>query len=141
MTEKSETAKRDIPWKPFFAALIIAPLLFAGVTYPFTAIPQIGFVAAIPYMALIFGGPVYLVFGTPILIWFLRRNPPKLLPIVLLSVISLAGLVPIAVIAWAVTGDSSALAVLLGFLTYGAVFAAIWSATFTILYRWLIRKL
>lgn len=139
MTEISENKNRNIPWKPFCIAMIGAPLLIAGVTYPFSLFPEVGFIAAIPYLAVIFGGPVYLIFGTPVLIWFLRRHPPKVLPIMLLSVISLAGLIPIALIVWAVTADSSVMAVLLGYLTYGAVFAAVWSATFTVIYRWLIR--
>lgn len=140
MTEISEKNQHQIPWKQFSAALISAPLLITAVTFPFSFVPQIGFIAAIPYLALIMGGPVYLVFGTPILIWHLRRYPPNLLPIMLLSVISLVGLVPIALIIWAVTADNSVMAVLLGYLTYGAVFAAIWSATFTLIYKWLIRK-
>ncbi len=140
MTEISGNKDRNIPWKQFCVAMIGAPLLITGVTYPLSLIPQIGFIAVIPYLAMIMGGPVYLLFGTPILIWFLRRYPPKILPIMLLSVISLAGLVPIALIIWAVTADNSVMAVLLGYLTYGAVFAAVWSATFTLIYRWLIRR-
>ncbi|MGJ8615317.1 MAG: hypothetical protein ACSHWS_00665 [Sulfitobacter sp.] len=129
MTEIKENTARQIPWVPFLSALIAAPLLITALTF---------WITIIPYFALIMGGPIYLLFGTPILIWHLRRHPPRVLPIVLLALISLLGLIPIALIIWAITGDDSVMEALLAFLIYGAGFAAIWSATFVLIYQRLI---
>jgi len=126
MTEIKENTLRQIAWVPFFGALIAAPLLITALTFWFTIIP---------YFALIMGGPIYLLFGTPLLIWHLRRNPPRVLPIILLALISLLGLVPIALIIWGITGDDSVMEALLAFMIYGAGFATLWSATFALIYQ------
>lgn len=49
----------------FFVALIFGPLVFTALTF---------WALFIPVFALGFGFPVYLIVGTPVLLWYLRHN-------------------------------------------------------------------
>jgi hypothetical protein len=49
----------------FFAALIGGPVLFTALTF---------WALFIPVFALVIGGPIYLIIGTPVLLWYLRHH-------------------------------------------------------------------
>lgn len=65
----SEKYERPLPFDPtaFALALIGGPLVFTLILSP----------TIIPIFALIFGGPVYLAVGTPVLLWMVGRFPPQ----------------------------------------------------------------
>ncbi|MBD3664451.1 hypothetical protein [Sulfitobacter aestuariivivens] len=116
---------------PFLVAFFTAPILVTALTF---------WIGLISYFALMIGGPIYVLFGLPLLIWYLRKHPPAYLPIILLALISLLGTVPLGLLLawWFDRWEDLELLTLI--FTYGAVFAVIWSATFTFLYRWLLRR-
>lgn len=119
-----------IDWIAFWSALILSPLLVTLATFWIT--PLILYV-------LVFGAPIYLIFGIPLLIRHLRRHPPQLAPIVTLALISLLGLVPVAAVAALISGTLTPLKVVPFLIGYGAIFAGAWAVVFTLLYQRLRR--
>lgn len=115
----------------FFVALIGGPLLITAAT----------FWLFIPVAALAFGGPMYLVLGTPTLLWLLRRYPPDTDTIVLAAII--ANVFDAGVIAlWATLQsgpDAFGLAIMYGGM--GTLFAGVWAMSFAWLYRSLRRPM
>lgn len=109
----------------FVAALVSAPVLVA----------LLGFWALfIPIGAAIFGGPIYLVFGTPVLLWMVTRFPPEA------GIFACAGLLvqSALTIGLAIAArllPLSQAADLLPAALFGMVFAPIWGAVFIKLYR------
>jgi len=95
----------------------------------------------ITYFSLLFGLPVYVMFGLPLMIWYLRRNPPHFLPIILLGLSAVLGMIPLGMVMAAWAGEWGALEALPFFLGFGAIYAVLWSGTFALLYRWLITRL
>jgi hypothetical protein len=113
---------------PFLIAFFSAPLIVTALTF---------WIGLIPYFALLIGGPLYVVIGLPVLIWYLRGHPPNYMPIILLALISLLATVPLG-LALALWFDRwKDLEMLEMIFSYGPVFAVAWSAGFTFLYRWL----
>ena len=109
----------------FFAALIAAPLL----------VTVLGFILVVPVFALILGAPVYLIVGTPLLLWHLTRRPARVGDIAclafaadLLLVIFAFGLTHFA--PQGTIDDSIPF-----LLAFGLIFAPLWGATFAYLYR------
>ena len=123
ITEYKEARPFDVI--AFTAALICAPLVVTALT----------FVAVIPVFALILGAPLYLVIGTPTLLWMVGRYPPRFVPYALaglgsiLALMALMGLLNIA-------RPDLRVSELFGFLVAGSVFAPLWAGTFAPLYRW-----
>lgn len=110
----------------FFVALIGAPLLVTAVTF---------WMLLIPVAALAMGGPVYLILGTPLLLWFLRRNVGKgedIAFLALAAVLIACGAL-FALGALLDEGDMIAIAFLYG--GFGIVFGPAWAATFAFLYN------
>ncbi len=118
-------------WRPidpvaFFAALIAAPLLVTLAT----------FWLLIPIAALVMGGPLYLVVGTPVLLWYLGRHPPDPGAVALVAVAANLAALAIAALLLHATGNRvelEALAWLYG--CFGSLFAALWGAVFAGLYQ------
>lgn len=114
----------------FFAALIGGPLIFTALTFA---------IFLIPVAALFFGGPVYLVIGTPLLLWYLRGNDgdPSALAVLAFKVMFFA-LILVAVIA-AITGDETVFGVGLWFTGFGMIFGPAWAYFFGLVYQKLRR--
>lgn len=110
----------------FFGALIAAPLLFTLVTF---------WIIFIPVFALVFGGPAYLIVGTPVLLWYLRRNDGDPADLGFLAfVIMVAGLVFICGVAF-VAQEPELMSVGLGYLGFGMIFGPAWAYVFGRLYQ------
>ena len=109
----------------FTAALICAPLVVTALT----------FVTVIPVFALIVGAPLYLVVGTPTLLWMVGRYPPRFAPYALAG---LGAIFALMVLMWLLDLARPDLQAsgFFGFLVAGAVFAPLWAGTFAPLYRW-----
>ncbi|MEO0938984.1 MAG: hypothetical protein AAFY38_12595 [Pseudomonadota bacterium] len=110
----------------FFVALIGAPLLITALTF---------WMLLIPVAALVMGGPLYLILGTPLLLWFLRRNVGKGEDIALLALGSViaacAALFGLGVLMD--EADYKAIALIYG--GFGILFGPAWAATFAFLYN------
>lgn len=114
----------------FFAALIGGPLLFTAASF---------WALFIPVAALFFGAPLYLMIGTPVLLWYLRSHDgdPSELGWLAFKVMAFAMLL-ITVIA-AATQDEEILGVGLWFTGFGMIFAPAWAYFFGLIYRRLRR--
>lgn len=110
----------------FFAALIGGPLIFTAITFA---------AFLIPVAALLFGGPMYLIIGTPLLLWYLRRNDgdPNALAALAFKVMAFS-LLLVAVIA-AITGDKQVFGVGLWFTGFGMIFGPAWAYFFGLVYQ------
>lgn len=125
------TEMNEIDWIAFGVALIFGPVIFAALTF---------WAYYIPVIALLLGGPVYLLFGTPLLIWYLHRFTPKVWQISLLALASLGLLVPFAVIFSLVTGMRNPFDMMRFYLFFGVFFAPLWGYCFAHLYICLARN-
>ena len=110
----------------FFVALIGGPLIFTGMTL---------WAFFIPVAALLFGGPAYLIVGTPLLLWYLRHNygAPNALAALAFKVMLFAFFV--AMIIAAITGDEQLFGIGLWFTGFGMIFGPAWAYFFGILYQ------
>ena len=129
------TAETDRPLPfdiiAFVGALFLAPIMVTLMTCWL----------AIPVMALILGGPVYLVVGIPVLLWMVGRYPPEVWRF------ALAGFAANVVLCLlAVAMEKIPLAIqagydeLFGFAVCGLLFGPVWAGTFAPLYRRFNRK-
>lgn len=119
----------EFRWPRFLVAFIAAPLLVTLLT----------FWAFIPVYALLFGGPLYLIAGLPLAVWYLRTRTPRCIQLLLLALICQLLQIPIFFIAALYFGDFDMLNALPAFLFFGAIFALIWTLTFLALYLLLAR--
>lgn len=110
----------------FFGALIAAPLLFTLLTF---------WMLFIPVFALAFGGPAYLIIGTPVLLWYLRRNdgdPGDLgflaFMIMFISLVLICGFAALAQV-------PELISIALGYLGFGMIFGPAWAYVFGRLYQ------
>jgi hypothetical protein len=109
----------------FAAALVAAPLLVALICF---------WALLIPVFAVLFGGPVYLAFGTPVLLWMVTRVRPYFVSYACVGVLVQSGLTLLLALSDALhphqgTGD------LLPAALFGMIFAPLWAGTFAALYR------
>lgn len=114
----------------FFAALIGVPLLFTALTFaPFF----------IPVAALFFGGPMFIIVGTPLLLWYLRLNDgdPNALAFLAFKVMAFALILAAALAA--ITGDDAVFGIGLWFTGFGMIFGPAWAYFFGIVYQYLWR--
>jgi hypothetical protein len=122
--------RATIPFDPvaFFLALVLAPLL--GTLCSFFLI--------LPVAALIFGGPMYLAIGTPVLLWMVGRYPPEA------GRFAFAGMLggPLWVISFAVydAGSHGSAGAMIIVAALSMIFGALWAGTFAVLYRKLYRN-
>ena len=106
----------------FFAALILAPFIVTLMT----------FYLLVPIAALIFGLPIYLAFGTPVLLWMVGRKPP------VFAVYAWAGLLAdlgLVYLSFALATWSEAFEKLGTIAVMGLIFAPLWAGCFAWLYR------
>jgi hypothetical protein len=126
MTDKTKVLETLDP-KAFVLALIGAPILVA----------LLGFwLFLIPVFAMVLGGPVYLVFGTPVLLWMVTRFPLDIpdyaLAGLLLQFVVLLSLS--AILALITLRESDEVLIFMGAMI-GLIFAPLWTGTFALLYR------
>lgn len=114
----------------FFVALIGAPLVFALFTF---------WAFLIPVVAVAYGGPLYLIFGTPILLWVLSKRDPSYLEVTGWSLVAVI-LICLGCLAMTLIDSPRAWINMAQFFGgFGLIFAPAWSATFLALYRSLRR--
>jgi hypothetical protein len=114
---KTTASRKLIDPTAFTLAMVGGPLLVAVLGAPLLLIPS---------FAALFGGPIYLAVGTPVMLFYLGRNP--ITPDTwawLAFVTHIALFLPIFLIAVLTNGnfDGSSM-----FLWFGAIFAPLWGA-------------
>ncbi len=110
----------------FCLALVGGPLLFTAASF---------WAFFIPVFALMFGGPVYLVIGTPVLLWYLRRNDGDPSDLAFIAFMSMAIALLLAALAGAMSGDEQIIGLGLGYFGFGMIFAPAWAYFFGSIYR------
>lgn len=125
----------------FWVALIGAPIL---VTLPalsayFSSVPISFFY--IPIFALVLGGPVYLVIGTPLLLWSLRQHEITPGSIAVLAVIAQIAVVIVSTVVVVLFSQIELSTLIPLFGGFGMIFAPLWGATFGWLYLKLRRNI
>ncbi|MEM8578203.1 MAG: hypothetical protein AAGF60_10155 [Pseudomonadota bacterium] len=111
----------------FILALVAAPLIVTALTFP---------IGGFSFFVLLFGAPLYLVIGTPLLVLHLRRNPGTFRSLMFLGFKAVA----VLVIFWAATMRSDQwTSVLPALAAFSFGFGLAWTATFAGLYL-LIRR-
>lgn len=124
MTEITEIKVPPFDPVAFVAALVLAPVVVTLVTC----------LTIIPVFALVIGGPIYLVIGTPTLLWMVGRYPPVFLTYALagvLGIFAVMGLLGAHHLARPDEGAGEVMAIVL----CGVVFAPLWAGTFAPIYR------
>lgn len=116
----------------FFIALIGGPLIITAMTF---------WVFLVPVFALVLGGPVYLVIGTPLLLWTLRYREPKPDEIAVLAFRSTFGLCAVIVIYALITSKPEILTGLPFFGAFSLIFAPLWGNQFCKIYLKLRRDI
>lgn len=114
----------------FFVALIGGPLLFTGLSFWFFLIPV---------FALGFGGPLYLLIGTPLLLHHLARH--KCVPgnLAQLAMYTVLAILPVSAFAALVFQDIAILSVAFGFVVMGMLIGPGWGYFFGVVYNRLCR--
>lgn len=124
MTEITEMKVAPFDPVAFVGALVLAPL----------AVTVITAITLIPIAALILGGPVYLIVGTPTLLWMVGRYPPVFSTYALAGVLGMFALLAIAGLFHLARPEQGADELVAIFL-WGVVFAPLWAGTFAPFYR------
>ncbi|MEM7720528.1 MAG: hypothetical protein AAF222_15115 [Pseudomonadota bacterium] len=120
---------REIHLIAFAIALFAAPFVVALLTF---------WVYLIPVFAILFGGPTYLLFGTPVLWLCVRRCGANPGIIALLAfATNLASFIPILLYCRFVLNEPQMAFFIVGF---GAVFAPVWGFAFALIYNALTVK-
>lgn len=115
----------------FVLALICAPVLVAVVGFA---------IFFIPVFALVFGGPVYLIVGTPILLWMVTRFPPDAKVFACAGFLANCALI-VGLGTWHALAGVEDPNELIGMALCGLIFAPLWGAVFARLYRHWYRPL
>lgn len=114
----------------FFVALIGGPILFTAMSF---------WALFIPVAALMLGGPIYLVIGTPLLLWYLRHHDGDPCDLGWLAFkVMIFAMVLTTVIA-AVTQDDAVFGFGLWYTGFGMIFAPAWAYFFGAIYQRLRR--
>jgi len=114
----------------FFLALIGGPILFTLLSF---------WMFFIPVAALLLGGLPYLIFGTPVLLFYLSRHPAKPLALAALALLTLFGLSICLSVTAMITNDDNTADMALIVLIFGTLFAPSWAVCFGVLYNKLCR--
>jgi len=109
----------------FFVALVSAPLL----------VGLLGVWLLIPPFAVIFGGPLYLIFVTPALWLALQRGIKTPGKFALIGFLVMLGLLALGFVVDAAFSIFLGVELLTFYGGFGLIFAPIWSATFAALYQ------
>ncbi|QUJ75600.1 hypothetical protein KDD17_11610 [Sulfitobacter albidus] len=130
------TERRTLHWRAFIASLLLPPVVTLGpLLLVSLAIPTLNTLLIVVYVMLVFGGAIYLLIGTPTLIWYLRRQPADPFKTALIALVSLLILIPAAPLFWLFTGDRDAMWISATLMMFGAVLAPLWAAIFALLYN------
>lgn len=105
----------------FVTALIGGPLLVTAVSF---------WLLFIPVYALVLGGPIYLVIGTPLLLIYLRRAPVSLKGVSVLALLPVAALMLLILLWGLISRDDDIIRGGLLFGLFGLFFAPLWAAAF-----------
>ncbi len=111
----------------FIMALIAAPLLVTALTF---------WIAFIPVYALVFGGPVYLLVGTPVLLLLARKTRLTAATCAEAGCWAMVALTAIGVVIAPFAGygmDDVGFILMVGVIS--SVFATVWAGTFGMLYN------
>lgn len=114
----------------FFVALIGGPLLVTALSF---------WMLFIPVFALAFGGPLYLLIGTPLLLWHLRRTKGETGDIAALAFFANLMIFALGAAATVITNDKDILGGAMFFAGFGLIFAPTWAWGFGYLYNRLRR--
>ena len=110
----------------FVIALIGAPLVVTALTF---------WMAFVPVIALVLGGPVYLAFAIPVLLWDLPRRRPTFGRLALLGLGAVAAFTFVLFVANLVFPEGRFDTLVRVYGIMGAIFAPLWAGTFAPLYR------
>ena len=134
MTEMTKTTD-NMDLLSFIVALIAAPVAVFAISLPF------GDVSLITGFAILFGGPCYLLLGAPAFWIALSRGVRSVLAIAMIGLLVNLGSPILATLYFGATEgtfrDAGFFAGI--YLTYGSVFAFLWSLVFGLLYTQLDR--
>lgn len=114
----------------FVIALVFGPILFTILT---------SWALFIPIFALVFGGPIYLLVGTPVMLVYLRRNRALPGKLALLALYAVLGLFAATAVAGLIAPRSINTDKIIPFLLPGLIFGPAWAVSFTLLYNRLRR--
>jgi hypothetical protein len=121
---KTTAPRQLIDPTAFTLAMVGGPLLVGVLGAPALLIPS---------FAALFGGPIYLAVGTPVTLFYMRRNP--ITPDTwawLAFVTHIALFLPISLIAVLTNGNFEGSSM---FLWFGAIFAPLWGAVSGVVYK------
>ena len=131
MTENNETfGSRPVDVLDLCLALVGGPVLVTAAFF---------WVYFIPVVALFLGGPVWLLVGSPVLFWYLRRFPPGVVGIAILALVTVLALAALLALASLALGNQELMSWAIVYATFGAVFALAWGLAAGGLYVWLSR--
>ena len=130
LVPNAKPPQRIIDPVAFFVALIGAPIVFALFTF---------WIFFIPVAAIVFGGPAYLVFGTPVMLWVMNRRDPSGFEVIGWALLAVVVMIALMSLLGILTGDKDWFDFALFYGGFGLIFAPCWAATFIGLYRWLCR--
>ncbi|KEJ88886.1 hypothetical protein [Sulfitobacter donghicola] len=114
----------------FFIALIGGPILFTATSF---------WLLFIPVFALAFGGPVYLVIGLPVLLWYLRHHDAEPSDLAFLAFIVISFFMLLVVLVAVATDDEDLFGMGLWYTGFGMIFGPAWAYFFGFIYRKLRR--
>ncbi|QUJ75601.1 hypothetical protein KDD17_11615 [Sulfitobacter albidus] len=114
----------------FAVALIGGPVIFT--LFSFWAL-------FVPIFALAMGGPVYLLLGTPLLMWHLRHNEGDPSDLGWLAFKTMVVGMLAAILAALVTGNEDLFGLGMFYSGFGMIFAPAWAYFFGVIYRRLRR--
>jgi hypothetical protein len=109
----------------FFIALVAGPLVVTAVSF---------WILLIPVFALVFGGPIYLVMGTPLLLIHLRRNQASVRDLMTLGFLAALALFPILGVATQIVGEQILFNGGFFLLAFGLLFGPLWAGAFGAIY-------
>lgn len=116
----------------FAVALIASPVLVAVLGFP---------ALFIPVFALVFGGPIYLVVGTPLLLLYLQRHPCTPNRIAKLALVAMVAVLLVLPLGLAPFADLPEILMIFKLAAFGLIFAPLWGHVFGWIYRGLCRDL
>ena len=143
MTEKMKTTEfRKIHWMGFAISLIASPMLIsAAIMVPLAVFEMfdggrnIREMMTLMRILITIGVTLYIVIGTPVLIWHLRRNAPDTGRIMMLSLVSLLWMVPMGALFAIAIMDLSAFFFAAISMCLGLIGAPPLAALFTVIYK------
>ncbi|MBY5931576.1 hypothetical protein KUV51_01085 [Tateyamaria omphalii] len=110
---------------PFFIALITAPFAVALCTF---------WALFIPVFAIVFGGPIYLLVGTPVLLIYLHYRSGDAMEIAGLAFLSQGTVIALVALYFNATGNRQEIPEMMGFGVISLIMAPLWGMAFGWIY-------